>query len=90
MQLKHTRYRVLTIILVVGLGLPNQSVLGHGGGESPIGPPLLARSSAQLPDPGSFVNFETPHVYPLDINNAATFVAACNTPGGYVEIQAAI
>jgi hypothetical protein len=39
-----------------------------------------------LPDTGSFVNYETPHVHPLDLNPSATFLAACNTADGMVEL----
>ncbi len=38
------------------------------------------------PDPGNFVNFETPHVHPIDISPNGSTLAVCNTPDGRVEI----
>jgi len=39
-----------------------------------------------LPDPGTFVNFETAHVHPLDINPSGNLLAAVNTPDARVEL----
>ncbi|MFP6582383.1 MAG: beta-propeller fold lactonase family protein, partial [Candidatus Hydrogenedentota bacterium] len=41
---------------------------------------------ADLPDPGAFVNYETPHVHPLDISPDGNTLAVVNTPDGYVEL----
>ena len=38
------------------------------------------------PDPGAFVNFESPHVHPIDLSPDGSRLAVCNTPDGRVEI----
>ncbi len=63
--------------------------------------PASAHSSSGFPkDPGSgdlqgaagagndaaFINFETPHVHPIDISPDGLWLAACNTPDGRVEV----
>ena len=65
---------------------PAPRVEAHGSGETPPDSFIIRGAAPALPDTGSFVNYEIPHVHPLDINDAATRLAACNTPDGMVEI----
>lgn len=54
-------------------------VWAHSSGGPP--PDSLARSLPRLlPESGSFVSFETPHVHPIDIGPDGTKLAVCNTP----------
>lgn len=83
---KHVIYGLsLAVVAVAGYNTP---VFGHGNSSSsPAGLNTVLRGVvADLPDQGSYVNYETPHVHPLDISPDGTKLAAVNTPGGYVEI----
>lgn len=66
--------------------LAASTALAHGTGEFP--PDLLLRSTEPRipPASGSFVNFETPHVHPLDLSPNGLTLAACNTADGRLEI----
>ncbi len=69
----------------LGVVLSAGSVWAH----SSAGAPPDQRSSRGVPpppDPGPFVNFETPHVHPIDISPDGATLAVCNTPDGRVEI----
>ncbi len=75
---------LLTAAMVVAQATP---AAAHGNGELP--PDMFfMRGVFTPPSAGSFVNYETPHVHPLDLNPAATFLAACNTADGMVELFA--
>ncbi|MBI2425256.1 MAG: hypothetical protein HYV27_20690 [Candidatus Hydrogenedentes bacterium] len=67
------------------VALPLDRAHAHGNGKAPEGmspsPKIFREKSGE-----SFINFETPHVHPLDINPSATQLAAVNTAGGFVEI----
>jgi len=58
----------------------------HTAGGFP--PDLLLRSTTPRVPPatGTFVNFETPHVHPLDLSPDGSTLAACNTPDGRIEV----
>jgi DNA-binding beta-propeller fold protein YncE len=58
----------------------------HSAGGFP--PDMNARGGVPLraPDPGSFVNFETPQVHPLDLSPDGSTLAACNTADGRLEL----
>jgi DNA-binding beta-propeller fold protein YncE len=61
----------------------------HSSGGLPIGPlPRLETRAAGAGNNAAFVNFETPHVHPLDISPDGNWLAACNTPDGRIEIYA--
>ena len=71
---------------VVALGcLASAPVWAHGSGTKPPDQGTT-RGVPVPPTSGSFVNFETPHVYPIDISPDGATLAACNTPDGRVEI----
>lgn len=80
---------LLATVLVAG---PAQRVRGHGSGATPKGYEAFYKEQKFLGKlnkeaaPGSFVNFETPHVHPLDINPSGTKLAAVNTAGAHVEL----
>ena len=48
-------------------------------------PPLIILLTATIAH-ADFVNFETPHVHPLDLSPDATTLAACNTADNRVEL----
>jgi len=59
----------------------------HGSGGLPIGPPPSDElRAAGAGNNEGFVNFETPHVHPLDLSPDGNWLAACNTPDGRIEI----
>ncbi len=62
------------------------AAFAHGNGQLPPMTHAARGVSPPPPDPGTFVNFETPHVHPLDINASGTRLAACNTPDNVLEL----
>ena len=94
-MLKHKLISGL-ILAMVALAGYNTLVFGHGStflGDPPIGADTVLRAifaadgvAADLPSSGSFVNYETPHVHPLDISPDGSTLAVVNTADGYVEI----
>ena len=76
---------VLLSILMVVCG-PVQLAFAHGSsGEAPPGYERL-RNASKAATSDTFVNIETPHVHPLDLNAAGTKLAVVNTADGHVEI----
>jgi len=79
--------RVLWVLAGMACGTGGL-VLAGGGGSSGTTP----RSSGGLGvqalsvDPGSFVNYETPHVTPMDLSPDGTMLAAVNTAAGTLEL----
>jgi YVTN family beta-propeller protein len=84
--------KLLCVILVCLLGGPVQRVPAHGSGTVPAGFDKISgaqKAFAKITKeaaPGTYVNFETPHVHPIDINPSGTKLAAVNTAGALVEI----
>ncbi len=79
--------RSALLILVASMLFTGQAppVEAHGSGGFPIaGPPM--RGFMAPPDPGTYVNYETPHVSPLSI--ALNILVACNTPDNRLEVYA--
>jgi DNA-binding beta-propeller fold protein YncE len=65
---------------------PVQLAFAHGsGGDAPPGYERL-RNASKAATSDTFVNIETPHVHPLDLNAAGTKLAVVNTADGHVEI----
>ncbi len=63
-----------------------KQALGHGTYTPPDNSMLRSFAPRAVADPGGFVNYETPHVHPLDISPDGTQLAVVNTPDGHVEI----
>jgi DNA-binding beta-propeller fold protein YncE len=76
------KWRVL--IFVAGAGASNFAYGHSAGGFPPDANPLKA--SKALPSTGSFTNYETAHVHPLDISPDGSLLAACNTADGHVQL----
>lgn len=74
------------VAAVLGYHTP---VFGHGN-ASTAPSPNIGRNTVlaipDLPDQGSFVNYETPHVHPMDISPNGQWLAVANTADGYVEL----
>ena len=76
---------VFLSVIIVACG-PVQLAFAHGsGGEAPPGYER-ARTATKAATSDNFVNIETPHVHPLDLNAASTKLAVVNTADGHVEI----
>jgi hypothetical protein len=74
---------VFLSMLMVACG-PVQLAFAHGSGGAPPG--SGARQPSKVASSSSFLNFETPHVHPLDLNPAGTKLAVVNTADAHVEI----
>lgn len=88
MQRRAMWARVLLIpAWIMAVAGPGPMAYGHGSGTLPIGPPPSEElRAAGAGNNEAFVNFETPHVHPLDISPDGNWIAACNTPDGRIEI----
>lgn len=74
------------VAVVLSLGMVSGPAFAHSSGGFP---PDLGTKSGQkgvIPDPGTFVNYESAHVHPLDINPSGTLLAAVNTADARVEL----
>jgi len=89
-----TKCRAFNLLLFVVLAVngPAQRAHAHGRGEIPPDynqykkiHTALDRFAKDVAG-GSFVNFETPHVHPIDINPSGTQLAVVNTAAARVEI----
>ncbi len=84
----------LVAVLVLSLVIaPTQPVMAHGNGKYPPeydamlkGGKSLMPMEMMMPEEGSFRNFETPHVHPVDINPSGSLLAVVNTAGAHIEI----
>jgi len=66
---------------------PSPAAFGHGSGALPADPqPSAELRAAGAGNSAGFINFETPHVHPIDISPNGQWLAACNTPDGRIEI----
>ena len=83
---------ILLSVLFIGVLAveSNQKIYGHGGDAPPLTNQerilRALRAPHVLPDPGNFVNYQTPHVHPLDISPGGSQLAVVNTPDGHVEL----
>lgn len=78
--------QTITLALVsASLLMSSAPVSAHSSrGNPPDGP---ARGVPRIPpNPGNFVNFETPHVYPIDLSPNSAKLAAVNTADGRLEL----
>lgn len=76
---------ILTLVFFTIVSTPQ--VFAHGSGALP--PDIGTRGAgtrAIPPNPGTFVNFEVPHVHPLDLSPDGSTLIACNTPDDRIEI----
>ena len=81
------KFITIATLVTVTLGISSiEIVSGHGrsrpdpNSARDVGP----RESVTLAT--NFVNYETPHVHPLDISPDGTLLAVVNTPDGHVDI----
>lgn len=77
---------IFVVVAIMIFTSPAPRVEAHGKGELPPDWYIIRGGPPTLPSTGSFINYEIPHVHPLDINPAGTRIAACNTPDSMVEI----
>jgi len=78
--------RVLLIpSLLLAITGPAPIASAHSSRGLPIGPAPAPRAAGAGND-AAFINFETPHVHPIDISPDGNWLAACNTPDGRIEI----
>lgn len=83
--------KVVVCLLAIALTFgPAAPVFAHGNGEIP--PEYFAKNAHKIKSlekalaETSFMNFETPHVHPIDVNPAGTKLAVVNTAGAHVEL----
>lgn len=80
--------QTVSLLVVFSMVFTPGFAFAHGPGTYPSDVGLKSVQKMALPDPGNFVNFETPHVHPLDINADNTLLAAVNTADARVELYA--
>ncbi len=85
LSIRSVLYTTAAGAFLTGLLVP---LIAHAHGSGGFPPDLDARAAGPRVPPatGSFVNFETPHVHPLDLSPDGSTLAACNTPDGRLEI----
>jgi len=74
------------LVTILGFAIASNSY-GHGGSVFPDN--SKSRTGARtfpVPDPGTYVNFETAHVNPVALSPNGSKLAVCNTPDSHVEI----
>jgi hypothetical protein len=88
MQRRAVLARFLLIpTVVMAITGPTPTASAHSSRGLPIGPAPESRAAGAGND-DAFINFETPHVHPIDVSPDGTYLAACNTPDGRIEIYA--
>lgn len=75
-------WRALT--LVVAVSAINFAYGHSAGGFPPDANP--SKTSKVSPSTGTFTNYETAHVHPLDLSPDGSRLAACNTADGHVQL----